>query len=167
MKKMFLLPLMFLIFAGCGSQSTQSCIDSCKEALSSVCTEDQTQTCSSICTEDEEIRNCLMSVDSCEDLEDRESICFSKPEFDKDVAAEEEGEKEPGCDSVCNKYMTCAGFGDDVTEADKQDAYDSCMVECPGWSSEGVACMDENEIKNPMDCMQLSVCGAQEYNDFL
>ncbi|MFA5855576.1 MAG: hypothetical protein WC846_04890 [Candidatus Gracilibacteria bacterium] len=164
-KLLFLVGL--LVLTSCGNQPVQSCIDSCKDTLSMVCTEDQTQACTAICAEDEEIRNCMMDINVCEDLDEKAMLCFSRPEPMETLASPSALTSIPVCESVCDKYSVCAGFGDDVTEADQVDAYDSCMIECPSWSSEGLACMDELEIKEPIDCMQLSVCGTQEYDEYL
>ena len=108
-----------------------------------------------------------MAVENCEDIDEKATICFSRPEAKKEITDEEKAKNEPNCESVCQKYAVCAGFGDDITEEDQKDAYESCMIECKGWSAEGIACMDEHEIRVPQDCMQISLCGALEYKDYL
>lgn len=166
MRKLFLIvPTLFLLTA-CGGQKSDNCIDNCKAILSAVCEKDQTETCTNLCNEDEEVRNCVMAAESCEELDEKATLCFSKPiELDESVMENEKESKTPTCESVCQKYADCAGFGEGVTEADQKDAYESCMIECPSWSAKGLVCMDSKEIKEPIDCTSLSLCGAMEYQN--
>ncbi|HBR80973.1 MAG: hypothetical protein UX09_C0037G0012 [Candidatus Uhrbacteria bacterium GW2011_GWE2_45_35] len=174
MKKLFFIFPILLIVSGCGwfgvsdnevYNSDSSCLDSCAQKLSMICSEDVSMTCTSICQEqDGDIRNCLMGLENCEDLVEHSLTCYSASANGLiDDPLSDNSNQAPNCQSVCLKYQTCASYGEDVTASDLQEAYDSCLVECPSWSVAGLVCMDEKEIKAPLDCMQLSVCGAQEY----
>src|SRR5665648_79602 len=121
-KLLFVIPALFLLNA-CGAQQNQECINSCVSVLSNICDLDITETCSNLCEEDEGIRNCVMGAVICEDLDEKITTCFSKPEVTEVAVDEIETTNEPTCDSVCNKYSDCAAFADDATNEDLEEAY--------------------------------------------
>jgi len=91
-------------------------------------------------------------------LNNLKSICEKK-----DEAPQQKEVISDSCDSACKKYSDCAGFTEDATKQDQQDAYDSCMEECKSWSKETVICINKKSIKNPADCGYLSQCALKEY----
>jgi len=112
MKKIFVLFLFALTLSACGGDKDE-CIDSCKLSLSLICGDDQTTLCSEACnSDDSEVFNCVIGANDCEDIEDKKTVCFSKPESSSiDTENLSVAESNPTCESVCQKYSTCAGFG--------------------------------------------------------
>jgi len=62
------------------------------------------------------------------------------------------------CSDACSRYRDCASYTEDVTPADLQDAYDTCMEECVTWPKEMIKCMNAIDIKNPNDCVVFLNC---------
>lgn len=71
------------------------------------------------------------------------------------------------CDDVCDSYGTCAGFTEEITTADIEEAKTSCKQECAKWSDETKKCITKQPIKAPMDCSNLSMCALKEYQDLI
>lgn len=163
-KLLILIPAVFLL-ASCGGVDKKTCVDNCIKALSAICEANQAENCADICDKDDAVYNCVISAENCDDINEKMTTCFSKSKTEENIAEDNNKPEEATCESVCQKYSDCAAFTEDATEQDLRDAYDSCMTECPLWSPEGLACMNSKEIKEPMDCMALSLCGAAEYQD--
>jgi len=69
------------------------------------------------------------------------------------------------CPDACKKYADCTIYTEGTTKEDQQDAYDSCMEECPKWSDKTKICINKRPIKGIDDCIHLSFCGLAEYNN--
>jgi len=67
------------------------------------------------------------------------------------------------CVEACKMYKECAGFGENVGEKGKNEAYDSCFQECQNWSQETLNCMKKITINSPIDCAPLTMCALKEY----
>lgn len=71
------------------------------------------------------------------------------------------------CDKACENYALCASYGDDVTPADVDDAYATCMEECAKWESENISCMAKATVHNPQDCLAVTMCGLNQYQGLI
>lgn len=79
----------------------------------------------------------------------------------KDLCQEEETPPKKisdKCSDACQRYKDCASYTEDVTPADLNDAYDTCMEECPTWPQEMVKCINAIDIKVPNDCVSFLQC---------
>lgn len=71
------------------------------------------------------------------------------------------------CDKACDNYALCAGYGDDMTAQDVDDAFASCMEECAGWEKTNIDCMAKVIVRNPEDCGPVSLCGLKNYQGIM
>lgn len=71
------------------------------------------------------------------------------------------------CDKACENYALCASYGDDVTAQDVDDAYATCMEECMGWEQENITCMAKAVIRQPGDCLTVTMCGLKQYQGMM
>ncbi len=88
----------------------------------------------------------------------------------KSICEKEQPEKEiisTSCPDACKKYSECTKYTEDTTQEDRQDAYDSCMIECEKRSDKAKICINKKPIKTVSDCTNLTMCALPEYNNAL
>ena len=111
--------------------------------------------------------DCFTKITKCDQVGSGDPWC-KEPEIpDSEVYEIEEPITRTGCQIPCEKYKKCAGYGDDATAGDTQEAYNSCMEVCQGWSDSTITCINQKSINNPADCMHLSNCALKEYQGML
>ncbi|MFA6417201.1 MAG: hypothetical protein WCW61_03360 [Patescibacteria group bacterium] len=79
----------------------------------------------------------------------------------KDLCQEEEPAPKvisDKCSDACQRHKDCAAYTEDVTAADLDDAYNTCMEECITWPQEVIKCINAIDIKNPNDCVSFMQC---------
>ncbi len=97
---------------------------------------------------DQKIRNILSDLKSlCEDE--------AKP-IEKKVISDK-------CSDACQRHKDCSAFTDDVTPADLNDAYNTCMEECATWPKEMIKCINAIDIKAPNDCVGFLQCQLPQF----
>ncbi|MFH0857130.1 MAG: hypothetical protein V1848_00065 [Candidatus Magasanikbacteria bacterium] len=159
--------------SGCGKKAdtqleqtiTQSrCMDYCQEEALRACNDFETEWCKQVCNDEwtDKTLVCIQKLDSCEQLKKDTAFCVNDPNYET-KETEEKYVGEATCESACTKYVDCARYGDDETEQDLVDAYDTCMIECKNWSEETLKCMAPVQIKEAQDCMPLTMCGLKQY----
>ncbi|OGF35296.1 hypothetical protein A2468_00010 [Candidatus Falkowbacteria bacterium RIFOXYC2_FULL_46_15] len=67
------------------------------------------------------------------------------------------------CSDACQRYKDCAAYTEDVTPEDLNDAYDTCMEECPTWPKEMIKCINAIDIKIPNDCVSFLNCQVPQF----
>lgn len=67
------------------------------------------------------------------------------------------------CSDACKQYKDCAAYTEDITPADLEDVYATCIEECAGWPTEMVKCINAIEIKIPNDCVGFLSCRLPQY----
>ncbi len=67
------------------------------------------------------------------------------------------------CSDACQRYKACAAYTEDVTPADLEDAYSTCMEECTTWPIEMIRCINTMEIKVPNDCVSFVQCQLPQF----
>jgi hypothetical protein len=67
------------------------------------------------------------------------------------------------CGDACQRYKDCASYTEDVTSADLNDAYDTCMEECPTWPKEKIKCINTVDIKVANDCVSFVQCQLPQF----
>ncbi|MFA7654378.1 MAG: hypothetical protein WCX97_05110 [Candidatus Magasanikbacteria bacterium] len=79
-------------------------------------------------------------------------------------------EKEPAkkvisdkCSDACQRYKDCAAYTEDATSADLNDAYSTCMEECPTWSKEMIKCINTIDIRAANDCVSFVQCQLPQF----
>jgi predicted nuclease with TOPRIM domain len=87
----------------------------------------------------------------------------------KNLCQEEERSKKEisdKCSDACQRHKDCAAYTEDVTVADLNDAYNTCMEECATWPKEMIKCINAINIKTPNDCVGFVQCQLpQLYED--
>src|SRR3989339_268510 len=74
---------------------------------------------------DEKTIGCVTDADECAQFFSSAPYCMETAEEGEPAAVDK---KTAGsCDEACRNYATCASYGDDVTLADLDDAYASCL----------------------------------------
>ena len=103
---------------------------------------------------------CVSEAIECAQIMDDSPYCV---EIDTDDSQSTDINNDQGCPSACQKYKKCAGYGDDVTSADMEDAYNSCMEICGAWKEGTTKCINEQPINNPADCAHMSACALSGF----
>ncbi len=67
------------------------------------------------------------------------------------------------CTDACQRHKDCSAFTDDVTPADLNDAYNTCMEECATWPKEMIKCINAVDIKAPNDCVSFLNCQMPQF----
>jgi len=67
------------------------------------------------------------------------------------------------CSDACQRYKDCAAYTEDVTPADLNDAYSTCMEECPTWPQEKVKCINAIDVKTANDCVSFVQCQLPQF----
>lgn len=67
------------------------------------------------------------------------------------------------CSDACKRHKACAAYTEDVTPADINDAYNTCMEECLTWPKEMIKCINATEIKTPNDCVGFVQCQVPQF----
>ncbi len=67
------------------------------------------------------------------------------------------------CSDACQRHKHCASYTEDVTPADLNDAYATCMEECPTWSKKIIKCINATDIKTPNDCVSFVQCQLPQF----
>ncbi|MFA5009468.1 MAG: hypothetical protein WC534_02760 [Candidatus Paceibacterota bacterium] len=67
------------------------------------------------------------------------------------------------CSDACQRHKACAAFTEDVTSADLNNAYNSCMEECATWPKDMIKCINTVEIKKPNDCVNFVQCQLPQF----
>ncbi|HRY36730.1 MAG TPA: hypothetical protein P5230_02515 [Candidatus Magasanikbacteria bacterium] len=83
----------------------------------------------------------------------------------KTMCADEEKKKviSDKCSDACQRYKDCASYTEDVTPTDLEDAYNTCMEECPTWTKEIIKCINAVDIKKPNDCVSFVQCQLPQF----
>jgi|GEM_PF-5391148 len=172
--KMFVgISLTILSLSGCGKVTNNPpeekikpsrCMDLCQEEALRACNDFETEFCTQVCNDEwtDKTLICVQKLDSCEQFKKNSAFCISDPNYVVNTD-DEKYVGEATCDSACKKYVDCARYGDDETEQDLVDAYDTCIIECKNWSKDTLECMAPVQIKEAQDCMPLTMCGLQQY----
>lgn len=67
------------------------------------------------------------------------------------------------CSDTCQRHKDCAGYTEDVTAVDLNDAYTTCMEECVTWPKEMIKCINAVDIKKPNDCVSFVKCQLPQF----
>jgi len=67
------------------------------------------------------------------------------------------------CSDACQRHKDCSAFTDDVTSADLNDAYNTCIEECATWTKEMIKCINAIDIKAPNDCVGFLQCQLPQF----
>lgn len=113
-----------------------------------------------------EIMECVSKAESCDQLGPEAEYCITNEPKDPFVYDEEKDETAGNCNAACNNYAGCAGFAEDATPADLDEAYNTCMGECANWDQENISCM-ANATVSPQGCMNISLCGLRQYQGMM
>ncbi len=90
-------------------------------------------------------------------LQDLKALCQEEDQNKKIVSDK--------CSDVCQRHKDCAAYTEDVTAADLNDAYATCMEECVTWSKDMVKCINAVDIKKPNDCAAFVKCQLPQFYD--
>lgn len=103
--------------------------------------------------------SCMATAVTCEQVSAEAPYC--RPRLDQDLASAPppDGPVDAACDQACRNYRICAGYGDDITSADQDAAYKSCMEVCAEWTPDAKHCMGRVRVRSPADCSRVSACG--------
>jgi hypothetical protein len=100
---------------------------------------------------------CVSAADDCGQLLNASPYCMETEVKDGD--AEAANQPLPGnCDRACRNYAKCTSYGDDITAADQEDAYHSCLQVCATWTDTQRNCMTNTKIDAPIDCAAQTAC---------
>jgi len=100
---------------------------------------------------------CVSAADDCGQLLNESPYCMETEAQDGD----EEAANQPlpgNCDRACRNYAKCTGYGDDISPADQEDAYRTCLQVCPTWTDTQRNCVTNTKIDAPADCLAQTAC---------
>jgi hypothetical protein len=102
----------------------------------------------------------IFQMDDCEQkinniLQQLKTLCQDEESAPKPVSDK--------CSDACQRYKSCASFTEDVTPADLNDAYNTCMEECATWPKEMIKCINAINIKVPNDCVSFVQCQLPQF----
>lgn len=100
-----------------------------------------------------QIENCEQKINNI--LQQLKTLCQDEESAPKPVSDK--------CSDACQRYKSCASFTEDVTPADLNDAYNTCMEECATWPKEMIKCINAINIKVPNDCVSFVQCQLPQF----
>lgn len=105
---------------------------------------------------DEKTVACVTDADECAQLSSSAPYCDDMAEDDDSAAVDKK--TAVSCDKACRNYVVCASYGDNISQADLNDAYASCLEICGTWTAEQRSCMSRTAINRPSDCAAQTAC---------
>lgn len=149
MKKQFLflfLIIGFIFFSACSFPGNKQEISNPKAnakdicdylcvSASKSCLELSTGLCSKMCPNwDDKQRNCVQTASSCDDL-------YGKCQIEKDFVFEPKLDNP--CSLACKNYVEKCDIESDRSEnVNNQNIFDECLLQCGGWTSKQVDCVE-------------------------
>lgn len=103
---------------------------------------------------------CVSDADECAQMMDSAPYCMENSADDTD---KELPPADIGCPKACEKYKKCASYGDDISPADLEDAYASCMEVCATWNKSVSDCINQYPINTPADCGPMTACALKGF----
>lgn len=107
---------------------------------------------------DEKTIGCVSDADNCAQISDSEPYCIDDEKEEVEAATPPDSKLENNCVNACNNYVNCVAYWDDVTQEDKDNAFDSCMQMCPSWTENARKCVVNTTINNANDCGTQTRC---------
>lgn len=108
---------------------------------------------------------CVSAADTCAQFLNSSPYCIETEVDDEEVSNQP---ALPGnCDKACKNYAKCAGYGDGVTAADQQAAYESCLTICSSWDDKTRDCVSNTAIGQAADCVYQTACVLPDVNSLL
>lgn len=146
-----------------GGNEEPNCFNLCFSVLPGLCADFNKAGCERACLRNwsDDTLDCMAAASSCDQISANAPYCRPRPDQDLAPAPPPTPPLDAACDRACRNYRTCAGYGDDVTSADQDAAYASCMEVCADWSDDSKACMARVQVRGPADCSRVSACGLR------